>query len=332
MKRHYLVIAVIVIVIVGGAGTGYLDAQEIEILDLAALVPGSEVEQTVPPGAVLRVKVLNRVPKHAYTLRASVETIPIVKLDFSAPTTRAADRTCDAVIEALLNGLLAAETEPAVATLVQNARNDAASLCNEEQRKFLEQHIEEKTTHSFRAVVLSSGERLVVQVTRVEGDKALTWKVIYTTGPRGRWMTAYGVGFLPEKDEEFFTESIGNDQYEIRRKEPSGGLDFVPAIFFTWLPRKWENRSWAFSPAGGLGFDVSNPVVFAGGSAMFNQNLSFLVGVVLNKQTQLDGQYEEGQILGEALTPDQLVVAPYRANFFFSVAFRFGGNPFGSGE
>jgi hypothetical protein len=66
-------------------------------------------------------------------------------------------------------------------------------------------------------------------------------------------------------------------------------MDFVPAIFFTWLPRKWENRSWAFSPVGGLGFDVSSPVVFVGGAAMFNQNLSFLAGGVFHQQKRLDG-------------------------------------------
>ncbi len=309
-----------------------VSAQEVEILDLAALVPGSEIEETVPPGAVLRVKVVNRVPKHSYTLRADVETIPIVELNFSAPSTRAAAENCDDVIGELLNGLQSAETEVEVAGLVQSARDRGRSLCSDDERPALNQQIDEKTTHTFRAVVLSMGERLVVQVSRIEGEETLLWKTTYTTGPRGRWLTTYGVGFLPDQDEEFFSESLGDGGFEIRGKEPAGGLDFVPAIFFTWLPRKWENRSWAFSPAGGLGFDVSNPVVFLGGAAMFNQNLSLLAGAVFHKQKRLDGQYQEGQILGEALTPDQLAVEPYHVNFFFAVAFRFGSNPFGSGE
>jgi len=305
-------------------------AQEIETLDLAALVPGSEIEQTVPPGAVLRVKVINRVPKHSYTLRADVETIPIVELNFSAPTTRAVAANCDDVIDQLLSGLASAETEPEVATIVQSARDQGTTLCSGEESQTLNHHIEEKTTHTFRAVVLSMGERLVVQVSRIEGEQTLVWKTTYTTGPRGRWLTTYGVGFLPDEDEEFFAESLGNGQLEIRQKEPPGGLDFVPAIFFTWLPRKWENRSWAFSPAGGLGFDVSSPVVFLGGAAMFNQNLSFLAGGVFHQQKRLDGQYQVGQIVGEALTPDQLAVEPYHINFFFAVAFRFGSDPFSS--
>jgi len=307
-------------------------AQEIEILDLAALVPGSEIEQTVPPGAVLRIKVVNRVPGHSYTLRADVETIPIVELDFSAPGIRAVAANCDDVIAELLSGLAAAETEPEVAAAVQSARDQGATLCSDEERQALNQHIEEKTTHTFRAVVLSLGERLVVQVSRIEGEQTLVWKTTYTTGPRGRWLTTYGVGFLPDQDDEFFAESLGNDQFEIREKEPAGGLDFVPAIFFTWLPRKWENRTWAFSPVGGLGFDVSSPVVFVGGSAIFNQNLSFLAGAVFHQQKRLDGQYQVGQIVGEALTPDQLAVEPYHVNFFFALAFRFGSNPFSSPE
>ena len=310
-----------------------VSAQEIEILDLAALVPGSEIEQTVPPGAVLHVKVVNRVPGHAYTLRADVETIPIVELNFSLP--RAIEgpaASCGDVIGTLLNGLANATTEPEVAAVVESARSQGATLCSDDERQVLEGHIQEKTTHTFRAVVLSLGERLVVQVSRIEGEETLVWKTTYTTGPRGRWLTTYGVGFLPEEDEEFFAESLGNGQFEIRQKEPAGGLDFVPAIFFTWLPRKWENRNWAFSPAGGLGFDVSNPVVFLGGAAMFNQNISLLAGGVFHKQKRLDGQYQVGQTVGEALTPEQLAVEPYHVNFFFAVAFRFGSNPFGSGE
>jgi len=307
-------------------------AQETEILDLAALVPGSEIEQTVPPGAVLRVKAINRVPQHAYTLRADVETIPMVELNFSIPRSPAAAATCGDVIAGLLSGLGTANTEPEVALLVETARGQGVTLCSDEERQTLNQHIEEKTTHTFRAVVLSMGERLVVQVSRIEGEQTLVWKTTYTTGPRGRWLTTYGVGFLPDEDEEFFAESLGNGQFEIRQKEPPGGLDFVPAIFFTWLPRKWENRSWAFSPVGGLGFDVSSPVVFLGGAAMFNQNLSLLAGGVFHQQKRLDGQYQTGQIVGEALTPDQLAVEPYHINFFFAVAFRFGSNPFSSGE
>jgi hypothetical protein len=329
MNRRFFIVTALLLC----AGAASAVAQDVEILDLAALVPGSEIEQTVPPGALLQVKVINRVPNHSYTLRAAVETIPIVKLEFSAPTARAIPTDCDGVVEELLIGLKAAQTEPQVATLVQKARDDGATLCSSDEDQLkLNQQIDEKTTHTFRAVVLQPGERLVVEVSRIEGEKTLLWKTIYTTGPRGRWLTTYGVGFLPEEDEEFFTQSVGGDQYEIRRKESKGGLDFVPAIFFTWLPRKWENRNWAFSPAGGLGFDVSNPVVFVGGAAMFNQNLSFLAGGVFHKQKRLDGQYQEGQMVSESLTPEQLETAPYQINFFFAVAFHFGSNPFGSGE
>jgi hypothetical protein len=329
MNRHPLFVAALLLC----AGAGSALAQEIEILDLAALVPGSAIEQTVPPGAVLRVKVINRVPSHSYTLRAAVETIPIVKLEFKAPTARATPTDCNGVIGALLLELKGATTEPQVATFVQKARDDGATFCTSaDDKQRLEQQIDALTTHTFRAVVLQMGERLVVEVSRIQGEQTLVWKTLYTTGPRGRWLTTYGVGFLPDEDEEFFTESIGDDQFEIRGKEPNGGLDFVPAIFFTWLPRKWENRSWAFSPAGGLGFDVSSPVVFVGGAAMFNENLSFLAGGVFHKQKRLDGQYQEGQIVNESLAEDQLEVEPYHLNFFFAVAFRFGSNPFGAGE
>jgi hypothetical protein len=326
MNRHSFLVTALILF----AGAGSVVAQE--ILDLAALAPGSEIEQTVPPGIVLRVKVINRVPMYDYKQKATLETIPIVNLPDLGARARGAPENCDDVIANLSSGLKAAENETTVATLVRNARDQGEALCIGYESGRLNQFIEETTTHTFLPVNLSPGERLVVEVSRTEGEKTLLWKTTYTTGPRGRWLTTYGVGFLPEEDEEYFTQSVGGDQFEIRRKESKGGLDFAPAIFFTWLPRKWENRNWAFSPAGGLGFDVSNPVVFVGGAAMFNQNLSFLAGGVFHKQKRLDGQYQEGQMVSESLTPEQLEVAPYHINFFFAVAFRFGSNPFGSGE
>ncbi len=303
------------------------NAQE-EILDLA-LAPGSEIELTVPPGTVLQVKLINRLPTRAYTERATVEPIPILELNFSALGSRS---PCGEVINGFLRELASASTETEVASLVLQARTEGATACSDVERQELNQAIDQKTTHTLRPVALALGERYVVEVSRVEGDEALSWKATYTTGPRGRWLTTYGVGFLPDQDEEFFTESRGDGTFAIQPKEPAGGLDFVPAIFFTWLPRKWENRNWAFSPVGGLGFDVSSPVVFLGGAAIFNQNLSVLAGAVFHQQKRLDGQYQVGQVVGEALTPDQLAVEPYHANFFFAVAFRFGSNPFSSGE
>ncbi len=98
------------------------------------------------------------------------------------------------------------------------------------------------------------------------------------------------------------------------------------------MPRKWETSDWGISPTGGLGFELSDPVVFAGASVSYNTNLHFIVGAAIHKQKRLDGQYDVGQMISESLTTDQLSVTTFKPNFFFALAFRFGSNPFKAEE
>ena len=88
-------------------------------------------------------------------------------------------------------------------------------------------------------------------------------------------------------------------------------------------------RDLDFGPAGGLGFDLSKPVVFVGWQFTYNQNYTLNLGLVAHPETRLDGQYEVGQVLKEALTPDKLEDdSSYGVAGFIGVSFRFGKNPF----
>ena len=192
-----------------------------------------------------------------------METIPIVELNFSAPETRAVPANCDDVIAELLSELSSAETEPEVAALVQTARGQGATLCSDEERQTLNQHIEEKTTHTFRAVVLSMGERLVVQVSRIDGEQTLVWKTTYTTGPRGRWLTTYGVGFLPEEDEEFFAESSETiDSRSGRRSRPADSTS-CPRYSSPGFPAHGRTEAGRSAPRAGLGSTSRAPSSFS---------------------------------------------------------------------
>jgi hypothetical protein len=328
MERHAIVLAAL-LALSWPRDADSAQPPDIIHLNLAENPTGADIEMPIAAGTAFRVRVINHVPNLTYNFRARRESIPILPFSIPGAGTRAATDQCEGVIGALEQDLDGATTETQVSQFIQNARAQA-NVCSTEKRKELETIIETATTYSFRAVVLDLGEQLIVEVSRVEGTNTLTWKLTLTTGPRGAWLTSYGVGFLPDNDEEYFSQSIGNDQFQIAKKEPPNGLDYVPAFFFTWLPRKWENGDWSISPTGGLGFELSDPVVFVGGAVGFNQNLQFIVGGAFHRQSRLAGQFQEGQTINENLTSDQLAVKPYKFNFFFSLAFRFGENPFKS--
>jgi hypothetical protein len=320
--------------VLAAASSQAQDAQVID-LDLAAYPTGGEIEQPIEPGLAFRVRVVNRVPELDYTLRIRREVIPIPSLPDLAPSTRAAVppdlSTCGQVILDLRKTLFAKSTahEPEVAKAIRDHRLAASTAnCTKEERIAFEDLIASATTHSFAVVVLSRGERLVADVKRLDNGETITWSLTLTTGARGVWLSTYGIGFLPNGDELYFSQSTGDEKFEVARQTDVGGLGYVPAIFFSWLPSKWANSDWAISPCGGLGFELANPVVFAGAAISYNTNLHFIVGAAFHNQKRLNGQYSEGQEIAESLTPEQLSQTTFRPNFFFSVAFRFGSNPF----
>lgn len=310
------------------------DAQVID-LNLAAHPAGTDKERPVEPGLAFRVRVTNRAPKHDYTINARRETIPVDVLPMDALSrtqSRAPARPgCQGVLETLGTRVFAAETEVEVATAIRDQRIAAATAdCTPAQLDAFEGLVRSATTDLLGVVVLSRGERYIVEVSRADGDETITWRLTLTTGARGTWLSTYGVGFLPNEDELYYSQKTGDDQFQVSRQTDAGGLSYVPAIFFSWMPSRWANSSWAISPCGGLGFELTDPVVFAGASISYNTNLHLIVGAAFHSQKRLNGQYEEGQTIKESLTPDQLTQTTFKPNVFFSVAFRFGSNPFSS--
>ncbi len=97
-----------------------------------------------------------------------------------------------------------------------------------------------------------------------------------------------------------------------------------------------------FRATAGLGFDMKAPAVFAGFALVYHYNIGFNVGVAFHKLNFLRDQYvvkdadgvfpPAGTVIKENLSDDQLYEKKYCINLFISVTFRFGSNPFKSGE
>jgi hypothetical protein len=181
---------------------------------------------------------------------------------------------------------------------------------------------------------------LMVVITRGQ----LKWKYLissYST-PRGKWYTSYGFSFISpafKKSDNFFvkTDNVNNsNEYTITQKKGSKkdwmDTNFVPSIFFWWMPTKRMSNSWTISPTGGLGIDFKNPTVFAGIGFIYNYNIGINIGVALHKQYRLKDKYEKDMKVNEILEFDDLHKSVYNLNPFLSITFRFGSNPFASAK
>jgi hypothetical protein len=329
MVTRKLLVALLLVV-----PTNVLAAPEVLHVDLA-----SERSVTVPvrPGTY-SIEIDNLVPhlqSSGWTYQVVIlqEAIPIPPLTLPTRTGPQGAVACPAFAESL-KALQEADNETAAANARRNLQSllaDAIAKGCTEVRAALDYMGRMVWGPSSEAYVLKSGERLQVTVTRTNGQQAVTWVKVFTTGSAGEWIASYGFTFLPNRDETYFSKTKASaGQFVVTPTQGNEGLDFTPAVFFTWFPASNGHQTWVFGGTAGLGFELSTPAIFAGLSMMYHENVQLVLGVAVNQQLRLNGQYSKGETISENLSRDQLSSKAYRPNWFLGLTFRFDKNPFQS--
>jgi hypothetical protein len=195
--------------------------------------------------------------------------------------------------------------------------------------------------------VMKEGDEVMVTITR--GKYIWTYSI---SRPHGNWFVSYGFSFISpliyRPDKYFVTNNPDDEKSFLLKQSPREAewydLEFVPSVFFWWMPAK--ARKWNIGPTAGLGFDMKDPVVFAGVALVYNYNIGVNAGLAFHQLNILKDQYvpetssedaaaedlTNATVIKENLSPDQLYDRKYRFNLFISITFRFGSNPFKSGE
>jgi hypothetical protein len=134
---------------------------------------------------------------------------------------------------------------------------------------------------------------------------------------------------LPNDDTLFFSNPLEGEagKFRITRKSDNRDYDFAPAIFYAWMPEAWRGNYASFSLAGGLGFDLSDPVVFLGPAVTIRHNLTVVAGVVMHKERRLNGEYNVDDVISESLSEEQLHEDTYNPTWFAGLSFRFDSRP-----
>lgn len=188
--------------------------------------------------------------------------------------------------------------------------------------------LSDASTLELGTFTVKPGQTLKARMTRVLGRGTESAEFAYegTTGKRGSWQASYGFGITPDKDRQFFSQAGDGDSFTIKQKRDNGGLQPNAAVFYTWLPSKWENSFCSFGLAGGIGVDRNNLVLLVGPHVTFNQNFGLVAGVALHQQSRLRGEYEVDQVLSENLTSDALEEKVHQTSWFLGVTYRFAEN------
>jgi hypothetical protein len=336
---------------------GLVQAQSLPYtIDLAQPSTGTTTTITVEPERTLTFRVVNAVPGVRYDAEMLRRIIPLAPvptpiLPAAAEMLRQEELTaaeCSQRLDKLVqagNALSSVKDESGVRGPANSASAALASAqpCQQvlasDQRKALDRAIgvadslvAETTRELPDPVVLSRGEEVVVTIRRQGTDRV--WTLVYTTGARGEWRTSYGFNFIVNsisKPGSYHTEQVEGG-YVIRREEKRRWMEFVPSIFLTWFPAAQAGRDSYLNPTVGLGFNLQSPVVFAGATIVYNQNISLNAGLAAHRQRQLIGRYEAGDTVKDNLTSEQLHEELFRVNPFVSIAIRFGSNPFAKPE
>jgi len=313
------------------------------VLDLGDL-EGTEKTPATTPAFDRKVETIylkNAFPKRNYIIAVDV-TFRLIPLPTMTSTTVPAVRSnpaCEPLqkkYEEVYNWVTdenAAKTEKELkqkltelATLQGNTRctdpallNNIAALFNDCTRAYpLPAPLQMQATNDY-TITITTGDR--------------TFKYLFQGKDRGQWVLNYGFLFSSRALEpsRFYTEQLGADSFQIRKKQTPNVLDlrFAPTVFFTWFPNKKLADTWNGSLSLGLGFNMQSPVVSLGYNLMYNQNIGFSTGVVFYEQQKLNGRYQESQIVKTNLEESQLYESSFfRPNLFLALNVRLGQNPF----
>ncbi len=312
------------------------------VLDLSNDTPKDGTVINVKPFSSMKIILANLIPgkKYYYHYESRIKEIPYLKFEKIEVSNLKSENDCSKAVSELtkvLNKLNVADSESDVKTLkskidkqIRIIRSD--NICFNIYDTSLIKKAENLLSRTEETINITErlrqGEEIIITVNR-SGEKE--WKFILDSGDRGRWMISYGAAFISnifKQHREFAVKQVSNDScyVTVLSKDRDEG-DLTPSVFYTWLPSAYEGNNWVFGLSGGLGFDMSSPVVMAGVSVMYCWNLNLILGVSGRIVKRPSVKYQEFQLINasdaESLNRNTASFSP-----FLALTFRFESNPF----
>lgn len=319
-----------------------------EVFDLADIAPGSTIERALVDGRMDMITFLNvyseRYDKYEMQILIEFEEIPPISVEVLTPR-EPLKPNCTDLAKAIDKFMTLTDSKDV--WLEKKVRDEIITLqelvnkCTDEneldkKNKAIVQNIINKSKKTFKINQrLNKGEKLTIKLSRDN----IVWTFVFKY-PSGKWLIYYGLCLVSQRlskyDHYFVSESEDPAQNAfllIQEPKPDYlDLEYIPTVFFTWMPTHRMSKSINHGITGGLGTDMKSPTFYIGYGIVFNYNIGINLGVIFHKQYQLKPQYSEmgtdPKTVNGILSFDDLHRSVYRPNVSIGISFRFGSNPF----
>ena len=280
-------------------------------LELLNTIPGTTYSVTVGPVQVFEQ---TRLPAPDFPLPAAAALAPN-------------DAHCRDALRAI-DSLRRTSDERQVPARLQQTRDAIANCDNTQVRQAFAALTEQLTTTvAGLRVTVPADSRTSLFIAR----NSRQWEALLSSLPRGRWQLTLGVTFVPNGDDEYFSQADGSGGFVVAQQRPhdTGSLVSLPSALWTWLPADQAFRDVQHGPTAGIGVSPQNGLRYTalllGYTVRYNQNVGMVVGGVLHPQRRLDGRYSPKDVLIDNVEVDALHDNEIRLNWFFGMTFRLGG-------
>jgi len=212
------------------------------------------------------------------------------------------------------------------------------TICRTNGCDFYEKYLTASTSDPISVSKLNN-EVFTLTITNL--DTKRDWTVNIQTEDRGQFVTVYGFTYIPfvfGKPHTYYAQQNLDSKgaplgtYTVAPGSSESVAEYAPTVAFHYITKSSGTLSSSFTA--GLGVSLSSnatgisPVVLAGYSLLYNQNIGINFGVAAHQVTNLKGEFNNGQLLYSGLQANDLNEQVTRFNPFFSIIFRFGSNPF----
>ncbi len=190
-------------------------------------------------------------------------------------------------------------------------------------------------------ITVSKLNNEVFTMTVTNTDTHKEWTLNVQTEESGQFVTVYGFTYIPfalYKPHTYYAQPNSDSKgvplgtYTVTPASSESLAQYAPTIAFHYITKQSGMLSSSFTA--GLGVSLNSnasgiaPIVIAGYSLLYNQNMGINFGIAAHQVTNLKGEFTNGQVISSGLQANDLNEQVTRFNPFVSIIFRFGSTPF----
>jgi hypothetical protein len=223
-----------------------------------------------------------------------------------------------------------AKTEAEFGQLMNIAKNNNCA--------FYEKYVTASTSDP---ITVSKLNNEVFTLTVTNSDSRKEWTLNIQTEESGQFVTVYGFTYIPfalYKPHTYYAQANVDTKgaplgtYTVNPSSSESLAEYAPTVAFHYITKQSGTLSSSFTAGLGISFNSKatgiSPIVIAGYSLLYNQNMGINFGIAAHQVTNLKGEFTNGQIISTSLQSSDLNEQVTRFNPFVSIIFRFGSNPF----